>query len=123
MDFGLRSYRHALSPDRAAHLFMHGRAPVHILGDVAAHHVEIESLEGAPQLTYAAVAHRAVVHRADRGNLSARAAQDKLVAYVKLRAVYLALDQSEIETLSATFKPGARAGERYDPGYFVTLGA
>ncbi len=38
-------------------------------------------------------------------------------------AVDLALDQSEIETLSATFRPGARAGERYDPGYFVTLGA
>ena len=38
-------------------------------------------------------------------------------------AVDLALDKSEIDTLSATFKPGARAGERYDPGYFVTLGA
>jgi aryl-alcohol dehydrogenase-like predicted oxidoreductase len=38
-------------------------------------------------------------------------------------AVDLALDKSEIETLSSTFKPGARAGERYDPGYFVTLGA
>jgi len=37
-------------------------------------------------------------------------------------AVDLALDKSEIETLSSTFKPGARAGERYDPGYFVTLG-
>ena len=38
-------------------------------------------------------------------------------------AVDLSLDKSEIETLSSTFKPGARAGERYDPGYFVTLGA
>jgi aryl-alcohol dehydrogenase-like predicted oxidoreductase len=38
-------------------------------------------------------------------------------------AVDLALDQSEIDTLSCAFKPGARAGERYDPGYFVTLGA
>ena len=38
-------------------------------------------------------------------------------------AVDLALEKSEIETLSSTFKPGARAGERYDPGYFVTLGA
>ena len=38
-------------------------------------------------------------------------------------AVDLALDPGEIETLSSTFKPGARAGERYDPGYFVTLGA
>ena len=38
-------------------------------------------------------------------------------------AVDLALESGEIETLSATFKPGARAGERYDPGYFVTLGA
>jgi aryl-alcohol dehydrogenase-like predicted oxidoreductase len=38
-------------------------------------------------------------------------------------AVGLALDESEIDTLSSTFKPGARAGERYDPGYFVTLGA
>ena len=38
-------------------------------------------------------------------------------------AVDLALAPGEIETLSSTFKPGARAGERYDPGYFVTLGA
>jgi len=38
-------------------------------------------------------------------------------------AVDLSLDKSEIETLSSAFKPGARAGERYDPGYFVTLGA
>src|SRR6266436_5479357 len=30
-------------------------------------------------------------------------------------AVDLALGKSEIDTLSATFKPGARAGERYDP--------
>jgi len=40
-----------------------------------------------------------------------------------VEAVDLALDKNEIDTLSATFKPGARAGERYDPGYFVTLGA
>jgi len=38
-------------------------------------------------------------------------------------AVDLALDKSEIDTLSSTFSPGARAGDRYDPGYFVTLGA
>ena len=38
-------------------------------------------------------------------------------------AVDLALDAAEIETLSAAFRPGARAGERYEPGYFVTLGA
>jgi aryl-alcohol dehydrogenase-like predicted oxidoreductase len=38
-------------------------------------------------------------------------------------AVELALDPAEIATLSSTFKPGARAGDRYDPGYFVTLGA
>jgi aryl-alcohol dehydrogenase-like predicted oxidoreductase len=38
-------------------------------------------------------------------------------------AVDLALDPKEIETLSSAFRPGARAGERYDPGYFVTLGA
>jgi len=38
-------------------------------------------------------------------------------------AVDLALDPKEIETLSAAFRPGARAGDRYDPGYFVTLGA
>ena len=38
-------------------------------------------------------------------------------------AVDLALDSKEIETLSAAFRPGARAGDRYDPGYFVTLGA
>ncbi|HKW37973.1 MAG TPA: aldo/keto reductase [Burkholderiales bacterium] len=38
-------------------------------------------------------------------------------------AVDLALDKSEIDALSSTFSPGARAGDRYDPGYFVTLGA
>jgi aryl-alcohol dehydrogenase-like predicted oxidoreductase len=38
-------------------------------------------------------------------------------------AVDIRLDAKEIETLSSTFRPGARAGERYDPGYFVTLGA
>jgi len=38
-------------------------------------------------------------------------------------AVDLVLDSKEIETLSAAFRPGARAGDRYDPGYFVTLGA
>ena len=38
-------------------------------------------------------------------------------------AVDLALDPKEIRALSAAFRPGARAGDRYDPGYFVTLGA
>jgi aryl-alcohol dehydrogenase-like predicted oxidoreductase len=38
-------------------------------------------------------------------------------------AVGVTLDESEIATLSSTFAPGARAGDRYDPGYFVTLGA
>jgi aryl-alcohol dehydrogenase-like predicted oxidoreductase len=38
-------------------------------------------------------------------------------------AVDIVLEESEIATLSATFKPGARAGDRYEPGYFVTLGA
>jgi aryl-alcohol dehydrogenase-like predicted oxidoreductase len=38
-------------------------------------------------------------------------------------AVELELDPTEIDTLSTVFTPGARAGERYDPGYFVTLGA
>jgi aryl-alcohol dehydrogenase-like predicted oxidoreductase len=38
-------------------------------------------------------------------------------------AADLALDPKEIETLSSAFRPGARAGDRYDPGYFVTLGA
>ncbi len=38
-------------------------------------------------------------------------------------AVDLALDPGEIELLSSVFKPGARAGERYAPGYFSTLGA
>jgi len=38
-------------------------------------------------------------------------------------AVEIVLHESEIETLSSTFTPGARAGDRYDPGYFVTLGA
>jgi aryl-alcohol dehydrogenase-like predicted oxidoreductase len=37
-------------------------------------------------------------------------------------AVALALDQNELKVLADTFKPGARAGERYTPGYFTTLG-
>jgi aryl-alcohol dehydrogenase-like predicted oxidoreductase len=38
-------------------------------------------------------------------------------------AVDIHLDPKEIEQLNQTFRPGARAGDRYDPGYFVTLGA
>ncbi len=38
-------------------------------------------------------------------------------------AVDLALDASELKVLADTFRPGARAGERYTPGYFTTLGA
>ena len=38
-------------------------------------------------------------------------------------AVELALDKNELKTLADTFKPGARAGDRYTPGYFTTLGA
>ncbi|HEY6864641.1 MAG TPA: aldo/keto reductase [Burkholderiales bacterium] len=38
-------------------------------------------------------------------------------------AVDLALSKPELALLAETFKPGARAGERYAPGYFVTLGA
>jgi aryl-alcohol dehydrogenase-like predicted oxidoreductase len=38
-------------------------------------------------------------------------------------AVGLKLDAAEIELLSHTFRPGERAGERYAPGYFTTLGA
>jgi aryl-alcohol dehydrogenase-like predicted oxidoreductase len=38
-------------------------------------------------------------------------------------AVELTLTREERGLLAATFKPGARAGERYTPGYFTTLGA
>jgi aryl-alcohol dehydrogenase-like predicted oxidoreductase len=38
-------------------------------------------------------------------------------------AVDLTLDGDELKLLADTFKPGARAGERYTPGYFTTLGA
>lgn len=38
-------------------------------------------------------------------------------------AVALSLSTAELEVLGKTFAPGARAGERYTPGYFVTLGA
>jgi aryl-alcohol dehydrogenase-like predicted oxidoreductase len=38
-------------------------------------------------------------------------------------ATELELDSEDFEILSLAFRPGARAGERYDPGYFVTLGA
>jgi aryl-alcohol dehydrogenase-like predicted oxidoreductase len=38
-------------------------------------------------------------------------------------AASIALDAKDIETLSAAFRPGTRAGDRYEPGYFITLGA
>ena len=38
-------------------------------------------------------------------------------------AVDLTLTSAELERLAATFRPGARAGDRYTPGYFTTLGA
>lgn len=38
-------------------------------------------------------------------------------------AVGLELTRDEIDLLCDVFKPGARAGERYTPGYFSTLGA
>jgi aryl-alcohol dehydrogenase-like predicted oxidoreductase len=38
-------------------------------------------------------------------------------------AVEFSLSQDELKILADTFKPGARAGERYTPGYFTTLGA
>ena len=38
-------------------------------------------------------------------------------------ATALILSRAELDTLAATFRPGARAGERYTPGYFTTLGA
>jgi aryl-alcohol dehydrogenase-like predicted oxidoreductase len=37
-------------------------------------------------------------------------------------AVDLTLGKDELKALADTFKPGARAGERYAPGYFTTLG-
>jgi aryl-alcohol dehydrogenase-like predicted oxidoreductase len=38
-------------------------------------------------------------------------------------AVDLTLEANELKMLADTFKAGARAGERYTPGYFTTLGA
>jgi len=38
-------------------------------------------------------------------------------------ATELALEPDDIELLSRTFRTGARAGDRYAPGYFTTLGA
>jgi aryl-alcohol dehydrogenase-like predicted oxidoreductase len=38
-------------------------------------------------------------------------------------AVDLVLSRAELDLLAKTFRPGARAGERYTPGYFTTLGA
>jgi len=38
-------------------------------------------------------------------------------------AVDLPLEPAELDLLAQTFGPGARAGERYTPGYFTTLGA
>lgn len=40
-----------------------------------------------------------------------------------IAAVDLTLTGGELDRLAATFAPGARAGERYTPGYFTTLGA
>ena len=37
-------------------------------------------------------------------------------------ALDLQLSGAELELLAQTFKPGARAGDRYNPGYFVNLG-
>ena len=37
-------------------------------------------------------------------------------------AVDLILNKDELKMLADTFKPGARAGDRYTPGYFTTLG-
>ncbi len=38
-------------------------------------------------------------------------------------ALDLALAQSALDLLAATFNPGARAGDRYAPGVFEMLGA
>jgi aryl-alcohol dehydrogenase-like predicted oxidoreductase len=38
-------------------------------------------------------------------------------------AAELVLSAADLRLLAETFKPGARAGERYTPGYFTTLGA
>ena len=40
-----------------------------------------------------------------------------------IAAVDLALASDALKVLADTFAPGARAGERYTPGYFTTLGA
>ena len=40
-----------------------------------------------------------------------------------IAAVEVSLTAVESELLAQTFAPGARAGDRYAPGYFVTLGA
>jgi aryl-alcohol dehydrogenase-like predicted oxidoreductase len=40
-----------------------------------------------------------------------------------VQAVDLALTADELATLEHAFRPGVRAGERYNPGYFASLGA
>jgi aryl-alcohol dehydrogenase-like predicted oxidoreductase len=40
-----------------------------------------------------------------------------------IAAASLSLSERELAVLADTFKPGARAGDRYTPGYFTTLGA
>jgi hypothetical protein len=37
-------------------------------------------------------------------------------------ALDLQLSTAELELLAQTFRPGARAGDRYNPGYFEMLG-
>ncbi|MDB5809965.1 MAG: aldo/keto reductase [Betaproteobacteria bacterium] len=37
-------------------------------------------------------------------------------------ALDIKLTQAELDVLADTFKPGARAGDRYNPGYFTNLG-
>src|SRR5687767_2600613 len=66
--------------------------PVAVLADLPAHHIEIELLQGTSYVTYTAVAYRPVIDRAYRGDLRACTAQDKLIANVKLGAVYSTLD-------------------------------
>ena len=71
-----------LDGERLASFREDGSTPVAVLGYVASHYVEVEALQPASDLAYAAFADLAVVDRADRGDLGPCAAENQLVADV-----------------------------------------
>jgi aryl-alcohol dehydrogenase-like predicted oxidoreductase len=90
------------------------------------HNLElVKSLEGVAAERGATSAQVALAWLLSRGEDIVPIPGTKQQKYLKqnIAAVDLQLTGGEIERLCAVFKPGARAGDRYTPGYFSTLGA